>query len=221
MGRLQRERKRKKRIFISLLLSFVLLIGGFYFTGKIVKPAIESIGEINARAMVVQTVNEVIRDEYTSRGGFEDVLNISTDAVGKVTLVQANSAIMNRISYELAWEIQREIKEIKEEKILIPIGSILGNQILSQTGPKVNLKVLPLGATKIHFNTELTQSGINQTKYKVFLDVVNVVKVIVPFSNKQIQVDTSLLVAEAVIVGDIPESYIIVPKDDIMDAVNP
>ncbi len=221
MGSWQRNRRRKKIVYLLMFLCISLLFFGLLFIGRFVRPAIESMGEINARAMVIQSVNEVIRYKYGAKEAFENLLDISTDAAGKVTLVQANSAAMNKISYDLAWEIQEELRKIKEEKILIPLGSIFGNQILSQTGPKVNLKILPLGATTINFNTELTYSGINQTKYKIFLDVVNVVKVIVPFSNNQIQVDTSLLIAEAVIIGDIPESYIIVPKDDILDAVNP
>lgn len=221
MSKLQRQRRKKKLIYALMLFCILIFCCGIFFIGKFIKPAIESIGEINARAMIIQTVNEVIRQTYGSSEGFEDILNISTDEMGKVTLVQANSAAMNKISYDLAWRIQQQLKEIEEERILIPLGSVFGNQILSQTGPKVNLKILPLGTTKIQFNTELTYSGINQTKYKVFLDVVNVAKVIVPFSNNQIQVATSLLVAEAVIVGDIPESYIIVPREDILDAVNP
>ncbi|HZK02467.1 MAG TPA: sporulation protein YunB [Anaerovoracaceae bacterium] len=214
-------RNRRRKYYILMLLCATLIFYGLFFTGKVIKPAIESIAEMKARSMVAQAVNQVIRDKYNSLGGFEELLDIRMDEVGKVTLVQANSAKMNSISYDLVWEIQEELKDVEEEKILIPLGSIFGNQILSQTGPKVNLKVHPIGASKIFFKTELTEAGINQTKYKIYLDVINIAKVIVPFSDKQIEVKTTLLIAEAVIVGDIPDSYIIVPPDDILDAVNP
>jgi hypothetical protein len=44
--------------------------------------------------------------------------------------------------------------------------------------------------------------------------------VVVPFSEKHIQVETTLLVAEAVILGDIPDSYVQVPERDILDGMD-
>jgi sporulation protein YunB len=204
-----------------MFLSMGTLIFGLIFTEVTIKPVIASIGEIKASSMMVQTVNGVVREKYQENSSFETLLDFKTDSNGKVTLVQANSATMNKLSYELAYEIQRKLQNIQEERVQIPIGSIMGNQILSQTGPWVRLKILPLGTTKIAFKTELTDAGINQTKYKIHLEVINTAKVIVPFSDNQIQVETTMLVAEAVILGDIPDSFIVVPKEDILDAVNP
>ncbi len=220
MWRRTRGQENKKKWFILLLICGVLLSYGIFFTERIIKPAIASISEIKARSMIVQTVNDVVREKYQSESGFENLLDIKTDEAGKVTLVQANSAAMNKLSYNLAWEIQQRLRNIDEERVQIPIGSILGNQILSQTGPRIKLKVLPLGTAKIDFKTELTEAGINQTKYKIYLVVVNTAKVVVPFSDKQIQVETTLLVAEAVILGEIPDSFIYVPKEDVLDAIN-
>lgn len=217
----KKEMLKKRKYFVLMLISFVFLGYGLFFAEKIIKPSIASMGEIKAKSMVVQVVNEVIRSRYESLGGFEDVLNIKVDERGKVTLIEANSAVMNKLSYDLAWEIQQGLKTIEQERLKVPLGSIFGNQIFSQTGPYVSLKILPLGTARIVFNTELTEAGINQTKYKVYIDVFNSAKVIVPFSNKDISVQTTLLIAEAIILGDIPDSYIVVPREDLMDAVDP
>lgn len=220
MWRQTRGREKKKKWFVILLVCAVLAGYGIVFMERIVKPSIASIGEIKAKSMIVQTVNEVVRQKYESSKDFEELLNIKTDEAGKVTLVQANSGAMNRISFALAWEIQQRLKDIGEERVKVPIGTILGNQILSQTGPYVKLKVLPLGTTKIDFKTEFTEAGINQTKYKIYMEVINTAKVVVPFSEKHIQVETTLLVAEAVILGDIPDSYVQVPERDILDGMD-
>ena len=170
--------------------------------------------------MMIQTVNEAIREKYRQYDNFESLLNIDVDENGRVTLVQTDSAVINQLSYDLAWDIQQRLKDIEEERIQIPLGTVLGSQILSQTGPEVKLKILPLGTAKIVFKTELEDAGINQTKYKIYLDVVNTARVIVPFSNKQVQVETTLLIAEAVILGEIPDSYIIVPQENLLDALS-
>ena len=46
------------------------------------------------------------------------------------------------------------------------------------------------------------------------------VKILAPFSKENFQVGNEYLLAEIIIVGDVPESYVIVPKDEVLDAIN-
>ena len=60
--------------------------------------------------------------------------------------------------------------------------------------------------------------GINQTKYKVFLQMDSQARVLAPFTINNIEVQNTILVAEAIIVGEVPSSYINVPQgSDITD----
>lgn len=221
MGRQERRRQDPKVKWFVLLIVLLLLCGyGFFFMERVVKPAIASVGEVKAKSMIVQTINQAVRTKFLEDIRSADLLDIKMDENGKITLVQADSIAMTELSYDLASQIQSDIKEIKEEKILIPLGTILGNQILSQTGPKVRLKVLPLGTSRVGFTTEFEEAGINQTKYKIYLKVESQAKVLVPFSTNDIQVETELLVVETIIIGDVPQTYIRVPKEDMMDAWN-
>jgi sporulation protein YunB len=199
------------RWFFLLIVLLVLMGYSIIFMERVVEPTIASIGITKATAILSLIVNEAVVEKLTEDIQSGNLLDIKTDETGKVSMVQADAAAMNRLSYALAADIQHRIKDIQEEKILVPLGSILGSAIMSQTGPKVNMKVLPLGTTKISFRTEFIEAGINQTKYKVYLEVENMAKVLVPFSSNDIKVDTVLLIAETIIVGDIPESYVIIP----------
>ncbi len=215
---MRRQRKIKWLFLMTVL--FIMCGYGFFFLEQVVKPAIASIGEIKAKSMVVQTINKAVRTKFLEELHSLDFLDIRTDENGRITLIQADSIAMTELSYDLAVQIQSDIRNIEEEKILVPIGTILGSQILSQVGPRVRMKVLPLGTSKVGFTTEFVDAGINQTKYKIYLKVESQAKVIVPFSTNGIKIDTELLVAEAVIVGDVPQTYIRVPGEDMMDAWN-
>ena len=48
--------------------------------------------------------------------------------------------------------------------IEVPIGSLIGSKILSQSGPTVELTIIPVAVSKIDFITEFESQGINQTK---------------------------------------------------------
>lgn len=208
------------RFFIFLIIMLVLSGYSFFFMERVVKPTMIIIGETKAKSMLTQAVNDVVREKFTEDIESGNLLDIKTNEAGKVTMVQANSVAMTQLSYDLAGRIQDRIKHMDEEKIMVPVGTIIGSQILSQTGPKVNLKVLPLGTTQISFKTEFEETGINQTKYKVYLLVQSKAKVLVPFSSKNIEIETILLVAETIIVGDVPQTYVNVPEEEIMDAVD-
>ena len=43
------------------------------------------------------------------------------------------------------------------------------------------------------------------------------VRVLQPFSHENFKITTRMLLTEMVIVGDVPENYVSVPKEDILD----
>ena len=116
--------------------------------------------------------------------------------------------------------MQGRYKEMKPVSLQVPVGSIVGSQILSQIGPYVDLKVLPIGMSRVNFKTEFESMGINQTKYKVYLEMDSQARVLAPFTINNINVQNTILVAEAIIVGKVPNAYINVPEDGVLDSTN-
>ena len=43
-------------------------------------------------------------------------------------------------------------------------------------------------------------------------------RVLAPFTNKTAEINRSYQIAEAVIVGRVPDSYVVVPQESILDA---
>ena len=53
----------------------------------------------------------------------------------------------------------------------------------------------------------ITAAGINQTLHKIYIDVHAVVNIITPIDEPTITVKAEVLVAENLIVGDVPQFY--------------
>lgn len=132
-------------------------------------------------------------------------------------MVQADTKAINLLITEISKELQEEYRNMKEDVIMVPAGALLGSKIFSQTGPKVKMKVIPLSVSGMDFKTEFETQGINQTKYKVYIKLKSQVKVLAPFSSETINMASTILLAEAVILGKVPDSYVQVPKEDILD----
>ncbi|HVI41550.1 MAG TPA: sporulation protein YunB, partial [Anaerovoracaceae bacterium] len=189
------------------------------FTEKIIKPNVAAIAEVKVKAMITQIVNDAVHNQFKTNDGVTKLLTIKTDQEGNITYVESNTTAMNSLATELTQAVQNQYKW-KEAVILdVPVGSIVGSQILSQIGPKIGLKVLPIGMSRVNFKTEFESMGINQTKYKVYLEMDSQARILAPFSINNIDVQNTILVAEAVIVGEVPSSYINVPQGS--DSVDP
>lgn len=115
--------------------------------------------------------------------------------------------------------IETKYRRISPKCIRVSYGTILGSKMLSQLDFSFNLKVLPISVSKMDYKTEFTTKGINQTIYRIYLVLESDVKVLEPFSTTNFKISNKVMLAEAVIMGDVPDTYVKVPKEDILDVV--
>jgi sporulation protein YunB len=179
-----------------------------------IRPKIIVMSEIKARLFATQAINDAVSKKI-AMDAFSNLVNIQTDNMGRVTMVQANTSEMNRIAVETSLSIQKELENIAAKDLYISIGNVFGSQIFADKGPKINIKVQPAGSVNVNFTTEFSEAGINQTRLKIYLKVNTKVQIVVPFAGNEIDVSTNIPVSETIIVGDVPESYINLPKDSI------
>lgn len=209
-----RKRKPIKNCFILLLL--ILLVSALYFTAdRLLEPVLNEIAEVRAKELMAQSINssvievmEAMRDIEEDKNGF---LSFSSDENGYISAVSANTVYMNEFSARMTERIHENISKTEGEKVRISLGAITGSNLLSQVGPKLDLKIEPIGSAEISFITEFDEGGINQTKYKVYMEVSGKVKPVIPFVKEEYEINTVVPVAETVIVGRVPETYMSLP----------
>lgn len=131
--------------------------------------------------------------------------------------MQANTILMNSIALEVAVEVQNQLKNISKSDIKIPLNNAFDIQIVKL--PSIKLQIVPQGAVSVDFATEFQESGINQTRHRIYLIVVAEIKIIVPLVSENIKVTSNIPIAETIIIGDVPNQYVNVPKDDILNIV--
>ena len=77
--------------------------------------------------------------------------------------------------------------------------------MLNGRGPKIPLKISLSGSVKANFRSLFESGGINQTKHQLYLDVSTNVFALIPGYPTTTTIDTSILVAETVLIGDVPK----------------
>ena len=117
---------------------------------------------------------------------------------------------MNLLAARASLAAQQRIAGLEQQSLYVPLGSALGLTLLAGSGPPIEVRILPVGAVNAGFTTEFETAGINQTRHKISLTLTAQVELVIPTGAMEVQVVTQVAVAESIIVGQVPDSYVTV-----------
>ena len=203
--RKRRIKKRRRRIIVCLCIIIPILI--FELFTVLIEPSIIAMCEIRANSIGVSVSNKAIKQVMEEVGYDMQLVKLEKDEGGNIIALQTNVVEMNYISSLIGSRTQQMYNELTEAYVKIPIGNFTGNALLAGHGPSLQVKIVPVGTVGSDFKTEFVSTGINQTRHRVYLQVISSMRVIAPFTTKTIKVVNNVNVAETVLIGDVPNSY--------------
>lgn len=185
--------------FISVLLGFVLRRLEMPFTD-----AVAAYAAAVGNDAVNYAVESCLKDDEIS---YEDLVILKENDAGMITSMAADGLKISRLKSDLTAAIQESIINTPSKKVSIPIGSAQSSKLLSAFGPKLRIKISPTSITKIDFRDVFSDAGINQVRHTIYLDVNISVTVTSASERKTYNVPNSILIADTVIVGKVPDYY--------------
>jgi len=208
---------KRKRFIIWIIAIMVLLVYLYRFIDVNIKPTIVAIAEIKARSVTTQAINDTIKTKIRRDINYNDLIFVKYNNEGKVTLMQANTILMNSIAAEVALEVQEQLGKISKANIKVPLSNAFDTQII--TLPSIKVQIVPQGSVAVDFATEFESAGINQTRHRIYIIVVTDIKMIVPLVSENLRITTNIPIAETIIVGDVPERYVNVPNENLLNVI--
>ena len=200
--------KFKIGIFFCFLLLIIVFI--IAYLNKVVNPVIIESSSAKTRSLSQKAVEEAIYETMkgTSISLYDSLIMINRDANGDVSYISTNSLQINMLARELAKASQSKLETLGAKGIDIPLGTFTGMPIFVGRGPNINIKMLPIGSINCKFKSEFINAGINQTNHKIYLSITSKVSVILPTANQNVETTTQIMIAESIIVGKIPQTYL-------------
>lgn len=206
-------RKRRRipgvAVMATLLLSLVLAI--FWTVEAHLKPTLMAIAEAKAIQVATQTINSVVNEKVSQQIDPQALVNVKIDNRGRVVFIQPNTLEFNRLAADTTIKVQDALKKITEEKVYIPIGQVFGSQLLASVGPPIVVTIIPIGTVQVKVVDKFEQAGINQTRHMVYLFATTHVRIVVPLVSSTVSVNTQVPIAEYVVVGEVPGTYVQFP----------
>ncbi len=196
------KKQSKLYLFAFAFLLFVLSIS-LFLRNLSTKMAVS-----DAIDIVTKTVNDSI-NEVIGNGvyGFDYFVSLEKDESGDVAAISSDMAHINTLSTEILNSVIAST-ENGTLQINIPAGNLSGLNLLMGRGPDVVIDIIMLTSSRVDFRNEIVACGINQAKYQLILEVTIDIDILVPWGTESASTVTEVIVADTVIIGKVPQTYL-------------
>lgn len=201
----------KPLIFIkrkTLQIVFVIVIASTVYVAflKRIGPVFETLCEEKVKSVATVISNQE-STKAMNKYQYEELYTIEKDREGNVVIIRANVVPINNMISDLTEGIQNRFDELKNVQIGIPIGNLFGTYYFSGIGPSIPTRVIMTGTLDTEVKNEFIAKGINQTLHRLYVNFECYVQIITPVKNFKKKITNQVIIAEHVIVGNIPETY--------------
>ena len=215
MRAFRRKFRLRKALVILVMLSALTLLALARLEANLTEVVL-SLAQAQARALAVQALNETADEILLSGVTYDQLMAVTTDSAGQIRLIQANTPEMNLLATRASAAAQQKIAGLEQQSLYVPLGSALGMTLFAGAGPLLEVRILPVGAVKAAFATEFETAGINQTRHRISLTLTAQVELVIPTGALEVDAVTQVAVAESIIIGQVPDSYVNVENADNM-----
>ncbi|HQD07040.1 MAG TPA: sporulation protein YunB [Bacillota bacterium] len=209
-GRRRQQRKMRGSFFPFILLAvfIVVLIQGFLLVEKRFRPVILAAAEIKANGAAIAAINQAIMEKVAQNVLYQDLVNIERDDEGRIVMARVNTMGVNRLSAQVTLSVQEALEKLEEEPLELPLGEATGSYFLATYGPKIPVRLIPMGKVNTELDDQFEAAGINQTRHKIYLRVDVEAQVVIPFTSSPVKVATTVPIADSIYLGEVPETVI-------------
>ncbi len=200
----------KKLISVSLIFIGAILLVDISF-----RPIVEKVNYYECTAVLTELINAAVTDELQREDiDYRKLVELSTNSDGELVSVESNVANINRLKTSISSRLDRDLQRLSAVEISIPVGTLIGVQMLHGKGFDVGMSVQPLGYASTAIISEFTEAGINQTRHRIVIQITAKADAIIPGFTTDVKVTTSIVAAETIIIGRVPEAYTRVVSGD-------
>ena len=139
---------------------------------------------------------------------YDRIVFFEKDVNGKITALKTNIGEFNRLKTDILGIINEEILALDTSDIGIPLGSLILPELLSGKGPVIPVRILSIRNSDATFSSDFSQAGINQTIHQVIMEVSVDVAILVLGETDSFTVTSQVVVAQTVIVGEVPDTFL-------------
>ncbi len=134
---------------------------------------------------------------------------------GSVVSLSGNIQASSRFKRQVVDSLVNRLENIDADELGIPIGTLTGRLLLSGLGPEIRVNIQTVGDVTANFESSFSNAGVNQTMHRITLELTIIIYLVIPGEVVPVTVEESVPVAETVVMGEVPETYVQLDGNDM------
>ena len=198
-----------RRVLCRLLLGILVCTVAFLVLRGKYRDVVRELAQTQVKNSTSDLTNDAIAKQIANGNiAYDRLVFFEKDLNGKITALKTNMSEVNRLKTDILNIINDEILALDASSIGIPVGSLFLPELLSGKGPAIPVHILSIRNSDAVFVSHFEQAGINQTLHKLTMVVSIDVSVLALAETTSFTMESEVVVAETVIVGDVPQTFI-------------
>lgn len=210
--RFRRRRRRVRRIpgwALTIAVGLLLAAGCVSLLELRLRPMVITLAQAQAQNLVTSVVEQAFSREMNAQpDAYRQLVDIQRDETGAITALSADMPVLNQLRTTLTADVLQALQSADVSQIQVPLGSLVDLDLLWGLGPTVKVYSMTVGTVEGEFKSEFSSAGVNQTVHRIILTLKVPLTLMLPGGAAETVCETQLCVAETVIVGQVPESYL-------------
>jgi sporulation protein YunB len=194
-----------------------------WYVDKSIEPVIMNVAEYEIKRIATETIHESV-DENISKIDMNKIITKNEGGKDSSSSYSFNPVIYSELRNNITKDIQNKLgidqgnpfkkgsskindEQYKSVVYYIPLGVVTGNNLLSNYGPEIPVKMSVIGNVESDLKTKLTNAGINNVYYELIVDFDVNIQIVIPSFTKETKVSQEVTVGSLLIEGDVPSYY--------------
>lgn len=207
---LKGRKNYKFRLVIFILFSIFIIFSILTvsnFDAKMLPTAIATFNH-TVKNKINIVINSAV-DDVINKNKIEskDFYNCTLDNEGRISTLSLNTVLVNEICGKIAVEASKRLMNMETVAIEVPLGALLGIDVLSNMGPTFTVLITPVGNTTVDYKTSFQSAGINQINFQVWLNIETGIRIVNPNRELEIKVNRTVTLVNTIFSGVVPENF--------------
>ncbi len=193
-------------VFIVTLLILALVLG--FYVYFVVYPLVSNVATATVHNMYSSVITDLSTSLKDSIEFKQDFFDYHKDSTGAITAIISDSYSINQANFLVQKAVFQALSGLTNTSVPVKLGAFTGSTLLAGYGPTVGIEIMPIGSVKCKFCSKFLSSGLNQTVHKIFIEVSTDIDLMLPLENITVSEKSEILIAENLIVGKVPDTYL-------------
>lgn len=205
------QRKRKKTAMVYFLIAAFVLGGiyGFFRIEMRIGSLAQQAAVSKLNGTITKEVNRVVTEVFAEEAvNAKSLVSKQKDETGRVLSMSTDYYTLNRMKSSMAIKVQEVLDGLDVVETTVPVGMLFSDTFLTGIGFRVPVKVFATNAIRVEYKDSMIAVGINQSSHHLTVEITVPARVAGLLSYEDTEVVTQVPIAETVIVGEVPQTYL-------------